>query len=105
VAHWLYRWLPPSGDKAPSWGQELVIAAWVVAIVALAELTRVRAHVLAGDVLGGRRVGRRRREYGKRSREDRYRSPNIELQGSLLPCVPEALPSLGGPGSHQLQRA
>jgi len=42
VAHWLYRWLPPSGDSAPSWGQELVIAAWVVAIVALAELTRVR---------------------------------------------------------------
>ncbi|MFE7174077.1 sensor histidine kinase [Streptomyces sp. NPDC057616] len=42
VAHWLYRWLPPSGDRAPSWGQELVIAAWVVAIVALAELTRVR---------------------------------------------------------------
>ncbi|MGW2555997.1 sensor histidine kinase [Streptomyces sp. NPDC001635] len=42
VSHWLYRWLPPSNDLPPSWGQELVIATWVVAIVALAELMRVR---------------------------------------------------------------
>ncbi|MEU9588867.1 sensor histidine kinase [Streptomyces sp. NPDC048219] len=42
LAHWLYRWLPPSGDRAASWGQELVIAAWVVAIVALSELARTR---------------------------------------------------------------
>jgi signal transduction histidine kinase len=42
LAHWLYRWLPPSGDSAASWGQELVIATWVVAIVALAELARTR---------------------------------------------------------------
>ncbi|WP_077800713.1 sensor histidine kinase [Streptomyces sp. JHA26] len=42
LAHWLYRWLPPSGDEAASWGQELVVAAWVVAIVALSELARTR---------------------------------------------------------------
>ncbi|EPD62836.1 hypothetical protein HMPREF1211_03700 [Streptomyces sp. HGB0020] len=42
VAHWLYRWLPPSGDPAASWGQEIVIATWVVAIVALSELARAR---------------------------------------------------------------
>ncbi|MFD9561411.1 histidine kinase [Streptomyces sp. NPDC059994] len=42
VAHWLYRWLPPGGDRAAPWGQELVVAAWVLAIVAIAELTRVR---------------------------------------------------------------
>ncbi|WHM41473.1 sensor histidine kinase [Streptomyces sp. BPTC-684] len=42
VAHWLYRWLPPSGDRAAPWGQELAVAAWVLAIVAIAELTRVR---------------------------------------------------------------
>ncbi|MBZ6260064.1 sensor histidine kinase [Streptomyces olivaceus] len=42
VAHWLYRWLPPSGDSAASWGQEAVIATWVVAIAALSELARVR---------------------------------------------------------------
>ncbi|MGW9130467.1 sensor histidine kinase [Streptomyces sp. NPDC055681] len=42
VAHWLYRRLPPSGDSAAPWGQELGIAAWVVAIVAAAEFVRVR---------------------------------------------------------------
>nr|WP_257584263.1 sensor histidine kinase [Streptomyces sp. TLI_146] len=42
VAHWLYRWLPPSGDRPAPWGQELAVAAWVLAIVAIAELTRVR---------------------------------------------------------------
>ncbi|MFC0849781.1 sensor histidine kinase [Streptomyces noboritoensis] len=42
IAHWLYRWLPPSGDRAAPWGQELAVAAWVLAIVAIAELTRVR---------------------------------------------------------------
>jgi signal transduction histidine kinase len=42
IAHWLYRWLPPSGDSSPPWGQELVVLAWVVAIVAASELARVR---------------------------------------------------------------
>jgi signal transduction histidine kinase len=49
VAHWLYRWLPPSGDKAASWGQEIIIATWIVAIVALAELVRVRREQWARD--------------------------------------------------------
>lgn len=42
VAHWLYRWLPPPGDAARPWGQEVAVAAWVVAIVAAAEFVRVR---------------------------------------------------------------
>ncbi len=42
IAHWLYRWLPPSGDGPQPWGTEGVVAAWVVAIVALAELVKVR---------------------------------------------------------------
>ncbi|MEU6287993.1 sensor histidine kinase [Streptomyces sp. NPDC046988] len=42
VSHWLYRRLPPSGDSAASWGEEIVIATWVVAIVALSELARTR---------------------------------------------------------------
>ncbi|KOV61114.1 histidine kinase [Streptomyces sp. NRRL WC-3618] len=42
IGHWLYRWLPPSGDEAASWGQEIVVTAWVAAIVAVAELVRVR---------------------------------------------------------------
>ncbi|WP_189280558.1 sensor histidine kinase [Streptomyces atratus] len=42
VAHWLYRWLPPSDDHPAAWGQELGVAAWVVAIIAAAEFVRVR---------------------------------------------------------------
>ncbi|MEU6180275.1 sensor histidine kinase [Streptomyces coeruleorubidus] len=42
VAHWLYRWLPPSGDSAASWSEELVVATWVVAIAAVSELFRIR---------------------------------------------------------------
>ncbi|MET9394104.1 sensor histidine kinase [Streptomyces sp. NPDC006624] len=42
VAHWLYRWLPPPGDSAVSWGEEVVVATWVVAITAVSELFRVR---------------------------------------------------------------
>ncbi|WP_189590237.1 sensor histidine kinase [Streptomyces massasporeus] len=42
VAHWLFRWLPPSGDLAASWGEEIVVATWVVAIAAVSELFRVR---------------------------------------------------------------
>ncbi|MBC9727658.1 sensor histidine kinase [Streptomyces sp. TRM68367] len=42
VAHWLYQWLPPSGDAAAPWDQELVIVTWVVAITAVAELARAR---------------------------------------------------------------
>ncbi|GAA2298507.1 sensor histidine kinase [Streptomyces kunmingensis] len=42
VTHWLYARLPPSTDGPGSWGQEGVVAAWVLAVVAVAELTRVR---------------------------------------------------------------
>jgi signal transduction histidine kinase len=42
VAHWLYRWLPPSGGSPDDWGQEGVVAAWVVAIAAVSELARAR---------------------------------------------------------------
>jgi signal transduction histidine kinase len=49
VAHWLYRYLPPGGDDAAPWGQELVIAAWVVAILAAAELVRARREVWARE--------------------------------------------------------
>ncbi|MEU9254604.1 sensor histidine kinase [Streptomyces sp. NPDC048270] len=42
IAHWLYRWLPPAGDGPAPWGQELVITAWVLAMLALAELVRLR---------------------------------------------------------------
>lgn len=42
IAHWLYRWLPPGGDGARPWSEEIAVAVWVVAIVAVSELARVR---------------------------------------------------------------
>ncbi|MFE7778983.1 sensor histidine kinase [Streptomyces sp. NPDC057445] len=42
VGHWLYEYLPPAGDRAVAWGQELASAMFVVAVLALAELARVR---------------------------------------------------------------
>ncbi|MER6347289.1 sensor histidine kinase [Streptomyces sp. NPDC001595] len=60
VAHWLYRWLPPSGDGPAAWGQEIVVATWVVAIVALSELARTRREQLARDRAERARAARRR---------------------------------------------
>jgi signal transduction histidine kinase len=60
LAHWLYRWLPPSGDPAASWGQELVIATWVVAIVALSELARARREQWARERAERAQAARRR---------------------------------------------
>jgi signal transduction histidine kinase len=60
VAHWLYRWLPPPGDSAASWGQELLISAWVVAIVAMAELVRVRREQWARERAERAQAARRR---------------------------------------------
>ena len=60
VSHWLYRWLPPSGGTAAPWGQELGIAAWVAAIVALAELARVRREQWARERTERAQAARRR---------------------------------------------
>lgn len=60
VAHWLYQWLPPSGDSAAPWGQEGVIAAWVVAIVAVSELARTRREQWARDRAERARAAQRR---------------------------------------------
>ncbi|MGW7285530.1 sensor histidine kinase [Streptomyces sp. NPDC054847] len=49
IAHWLYRYLPPAGDDAAPWGQEVFITAWVAAIVAASELVRVRREVWARE--------------------------------------------------------
>ncbi|MFI5804769.1 histidine kinase [Streptomyces sp. NPDC051561] len=42
IGHWLYRWLPPAGDGPVSWGEGLGPAAWTAAILAGAELVRVK---------------------------------------------------------------
>ncbi|MBN0043590.1 sensor histidine kinase [Streptomyces actuosus] len=60
VAHWLYRWLPPSGDLAASWGQEIAAAAWVVAIAAVSELARARREQWARERAERAQAARRR---------------------------------------------
>ncbi len=60
VAHWLYRWLPPSGDSAAPWGQEGVIAAWVAAILAVSELARTRREQWAKERAERAQAARRR---------------------------------------------
>ncbi|WP_327347684.1 sensor histidine kinase [Streptomyces europaeiscabiei] len=60
VAHWLFRWLPPGGDDAASWGQEIVVVAWGVAIVALSELARTRREQWARERAERARAARRR---------------------------------------------
>ncbi|MFF5777549.1 sensor histidine kinase [Streptomyces virginiae] len=42
IGHWLYRWLPPTGDGPRPWAQEVGVTAWVPAVLAVAELVRVR---------------------------------------------------------------
>lgn len=49
IGHWLYHYLPPGNDDATPWGQDLLIAAWAVAILAACELVRVRREVWARE--------------------------------------------------------
>ncbi len=67
IAHWLYRWLPPAHDRPAPWGQELVIAAFVVALCAAAELARLRREQWARE--GAERAAAKKR----RENEERLR--------------------------------
>jgi signal transduction histidine kinase len=60
IVLWLYRWLPPPGDTASSWGQQLVIATWVVAVLAVSELARVRREQWAKERAERAQAARRR---------------------------------------------
>ncbi|MEU6123020.1 sensor histidine kinase [Streptomyces sp. NPDC047123] len=60
IAHWLYRWLPPGGDGARPWAEEGVVAVWVVAIVAVSELARVRREQWAKERAERAQAARRR---------------------------------------------
>ncbi|MFS8199831.1 sensor histidine kinase [Streptomyces sp. CWNU-52B] len=60
VGHWLYRWLPPRGDQASPWDDEIAVAVWVVAILAVSELTRVRREQVNRDRAERRQAARRR---------------------------------------------
>lgn len=67
LTHLLYRWLPPSGDHAAPWEQELVFAAWVVAVCAAGELARVRREQWARQG-AERAAAEKRRRDGERLR-------------------------------------
>ncbi|WP_225833390.1 sensor histidine kinase [Streptomyces sp. NK08204] len=67
VALWLYRWLPPAGDSRAGLGQEAVAATWVLAIVAVCELARVRREQWA------RERADRAQAAGRRADEERLR--------------------------------
>jgi len=60
VAHWLYQWLPPDHDSAAPWGAEVPVATWMVAIVAISELARVRREQWERDRTERRQAARRR---------------------------------------------
>ncbi|MFG2307932.1 sensor histidine kinase [Streptomyces sp. NPDC048566] len=60
VSHWLYRRLPPAGDGPAPWTQEAAVAAWVMAVVALSELIRVRREQWARDRAERAQAARRR---------------------------------------------
>jgi len=65
VGLWLYRWLPPGGDHPVSWAEVSGVAAWMLAVLAGAELFRMRREQLARD--------RRERAAAARRRADEER--------------------------------
>lgn len=65
ITMWLYRWLPPAGDKAASWAQVSGAAAWLLAILAVAELWRLRREQFVRE--------RRERAEAERRRADEER--------------------------------
>ncbi|SED90263.1 sensor histidine kinase [Streptomyces sp. Ag109_O5-10] len=60
ISLWLYRWLPPPGDGGAGLGQELIIATWVLIIVSLAELVRLRREQWARERADRAQAARRR---------------------------------------------
>ncbi|MGY5055504.1 sensor histidine kinase [Streptomyces sp. 900105755] len=60
ISLWLYRWLPPPGDSVADLGQELIIVTWVLIIVSLAELVRLRREQWARERADRAQAARRR---------------------------------------------
>ncbi|QUI30442.1 hypothetical protein H9W91_05920 [Streptomyces alfalfae] len=60
LSHWLYERLPPGDDGERPWGGELVVAVWVVAIVAVSGLVRVRRERWAEERAERARAAERR---------------------------------------------
>ncbi|MFF4899858.1 sensor histidine kinase [Streptomyces sp. NPDC001068] len=60
ISLWLYRVLPPPGDQGAGAGQELVAATWVLIILSVAELVRLRREQWARERADRAQAGRRR---------------------------------------------
>ncbi|MGV9251907.1 sensor histidine kinase [Streptomyces sp. NPDC003697] len=60
VSYGLHRWLPPQTDAAGTLGREIVAATWVVAILALSELARIRREQWARERAERAQAARRR---------------------------------------------
>ncbi|MER6082104.1 sensor histidine kinase [Streptomyces sp. NPDC001833] len=60
ISLWLYRWLPPPGDRGAGLGQEMIVATWVLIIVSLAELVRLRREQWARERADRAQAARRR---------------------------------------------
>ncbi|MEW2522582.1 sensor histidine kinase [Actinacidiphila alni] len=65
IGQWLYRYLPPSGDGRTSWTEVSGAGAWLLAVLAAAELFRLRREQIARD--------RRERAEAERRRTDEER--------------------------------
>ncbi len=65
IGAWLYQWLPPSGDHRMSWTEASGVAAWLLAVLAGAELFRMRREQIARD--------RKERAEAERRRADEER--------------------------------
>ncbi|MET8752713.1 sensor histidine kinase [Streptomyces sp. NPDC004667] len=60
IGHWLYPWLPPAGDGPAPWTQELGITAWILAMLAVFELVRVRREQWSRERIERAAAARRR---------------------------------------------
>ncbi|WP_234539127.1 sensor histidine kinase [Streptomyces shenzhenensis] len=60
ISLWLYRRLPPPGDTRAGLGPEVIIATWVLIIVSVAELVRLRREQWARERADRAQAARRR---------------------------------------------
>ncbi|MFE3166438.1 sensor histidine kinase [Streptomyces sp. NPDC059224] len=60
ISLWLYRRLPPPGDTGASAGQEVIVATWVLIVLFVAELVRLRREQWARERADRAQAARRR---------------------------------------------